>query len=74
MIIKVPIYVEIDSISDHNCLSLLVDRLQKDFYKHLRKKSFETLIEACFKEDDFSVSDLKILNVDEAFEILRKKK
>lgn len=75
MIIKVPVYVEIENV-DPELLQEVVHSLSNSFYKVLRKEDFEkksTHFLTIPKEirSEFFV---KILSKDKAFEALRTKK
>jgi hypothetical protein len=73
MIIKVPIYVEIDSIVPEY-LGPVVESLADDFYKLLRKqqlsKSIEPLYKAANLEDNRP--NAKIISREKALQSLRK--
>lgn len=76
MIIKIPIYVEIGTVSDPDHLKLVGDKFAKEFYLTLRKKSYEKFL----KQTNLNlsplvkISDLQILSTDQALESLRTKK
>jgi hypothetical protein len=76
MIIKVPIYVEIDSISDQESLSLLVSLLGTRLTRILRKEKLEKQ----FTEAELhaikalKIRELSIKTKEQALEYLRTKK
>jgi len=75
MIIKVPIYVELDAI-DPDFLAPLVDALAKHFYLILRKENLNKKV-AADKEHSVLLGDLtnaKVISKDKALESLRTKK
>jgi len=75
MLIKVPIYLEIDSI-DPNAISFLVDKLNKDFTRILRKEKLAKIQKITISNDtkiDIEV-DMKLVHKERAFEFLRTSK
>jgi hypothetical protein len=76
MIIKVPIYVEIDSISDNENLSLLVLLLGTRLTRILRKENLEKQFTEAEKHAirKLQVGELSIKTKEQALEYLRTKK
>jgi hypothetical protein len=76
MIIKVPIYVEIDSISDNENLSLLVLLLGTRLTRILRKENLENQFTEAEKHaiKKLQVGELSIKTKEQALEYLRTKK
>jgi hypothetical protein len=76
MIIKVPIYVEIDSISDKENLSLLVSLLGTRLTRILRKENLENQFTEAEKHAirKLQVGELSIKTKEQALEYLRTKK
>jgi hypothetical protein len=76
MIIKVPIYVEIDSISDNENLSLLVLLLGTRLTRILRKENLEIQFTEAEKHAirKLQVGELSIKTKEQALEYLRTKK
>jgi hypothetical protein len=76
MIIKVPIYVEIDSISDNENLSLLVLLLGTRLTRILRKENLEKQFTETEKHAirKLQVGELSIKTKEQALEYLRTKK
>jgi hypothetical protein len=76
MIIKVPIYVEIDSISDNENLSLLVLLLGTRLTRILRKENLENQFTEAEKHAirKLQVGELSIKTKEQALEYLRTKK
>lgn len=76
MIIKVPIYVEIDGIQHPDLLQSVVDLLGSKFTKSLRKEGLETMFTLKEKQvlKEVRVNDLSIKTKDQALEHLRTKK
>jgi hypothetical protein len=73
MIIKVPIFVDIDSI-DSAFVNPVVEDLSDYFYKILRKQDLNKQIEKLFKttDDEIYRPKAKIINREKALESLRK--
>jgi len=74
MILKVTTYVEIDRIADQEGIPVLVSFLQNEFYEHLRKKSFTSILARALKQGSPPINDFKIISVDDALESLRTSK
>jgi hypothetical protein len=74
MVLKVPVYVEIDKI-DPDSISLLVDELSDEFYKFLQEKNLKTFIKlwnANSREVGKPESDFKVITKTRAIDHLRK--
>jgi len=74
MVIKIPIYVEIDTI-DERLLPLFVDAFAILFFKQLRKEEFtKDVARMQLKSGSKMPSKIKIISKDMALETLRIKK
>lgn len=73
MIVKVPIYVEIDRI-DPEMIPFFVEFLADVMYNDIRKKSFTKTLAKFTNNGEISPDDLKVISREEALELLRTRK
>lgn len=75
MLIKIPIYVEIEKVSSPEMLPLVVNSLNTVFTRTLRKENFDTHCNKILTEIVLPESkSFKIVTKDGALEYLRTKK